>query len=78
MEYFIIKALSYAAICWIIVSYLEMVLSYIYPPAKRYVCWKCYTFILTLLLTFNLPLAATASLIAALLDGYLSNQKFKL
>jgi hypothetical protein len=78
MEYFIIQALSYASIWWVFVNYLEMGLSYTYPPAKRYVCWKCYTFILTLLFTFNLPLAATASLIAALLDGYLSNQKFKL
>jgi len=78
MEYFIIQALSYASIWWVFVSYLELALGFLYPAARRYVCWKCYTFIGTFLITFNLSMAAVASLIAALLDGYLSNQKFKL
>lgn len=78
MEHFIIQALSYAAIWWVFASYLEIGLNYTYPLGKRFVCWKCYTFIGTLILTLNLPLAAVASLIAALLDGYISNKKVRL
>lgn len=78
MEYFMIQALSYAAIWWVFTNYLEIGLGFIYPPAKRFVCWKCYTFIGTLILTFNIPLAAVASLTAALLDGYISNKKIRL
>ena len=75
----IIKALTTSAIWWVFVNYITILFTYTHKPLLRFVCWKCYTFLGPLLFTCgNLELAALASLISAILDSYLSNQKFSL
>jgi uncharacterized protein involved in cysteine biosynthesis len=70
MEDLILTALTYSAIIWVILSWIK---AYINPTHKiyRFLCLKCITFWLILVLTFNLPLAAVAALIGAIIDNYI-------
>lgn len=64
---FLLTALIYFAISWVFYSQLTSFTSKFFPrlyqKIENYLCFKCFTFWSTLILTWgNLPLAAIASI----------------
>jgi hypothetical protein len=73
MEDLLLQALTYSAIIWVAVSLTKRVLEYFRLfSLSNVICLKCVTFYLTLLLTFNLQVAAVSALMAAIIDNYVN------
>jgi hypothetical protein len=66
------QAIIWASIIWVALSWVKI---WITPkmPIYRFLCQKCITFWVTLAITWNLPVAAVAALIAVLIDKHLNN-----
>ena len=71
------EAIACMALIWVIVSWARTVFK---PgaPIQKYLCLKCSVFWGTLAITWNPITAAVASLIAAVVDNYLSNTQITL
>lgn len=73
----IIEAIGWMAVVWVINSFARMILPY-KPKLEKYMCQKCWTMWITLACTMDPFTAATAALMAALIDMHLNNTEIKL
>jgi hypothetical protein len=74
MEDLLLISLSYFAIIWVGFSQLQTILlKRRYIKLVNIMCLKCFTFWITLILTFNLPIAAIAALMAFIFDNKFNN-----
>lgn len=75
----ILQAITYMATIWIGISWFRKGLTYlptkISDKIESYLCGKCLTFWITLIITQNPPVAVIAALIAAVMDNTLSTTK---
>lgn len=70
---FLINCIVYFAIAWVLFNQAKITLTKLtpkfYSKIESFVCFKCFTFWFTLIITwFNLPVAAVASLMAYFFD----------
>lgn len=82
MEGFLFEALKWSALIWVLTNFarvgMYMFIPPIYHSLEQFICWKCWSFWIVLLVSFDPFLAATTSLISALINSYLSNNSIEL
>lgn len=71
------EAIGWMAIIWVANSMARLLIPY-KPRIEKYLCVKCWTFWITLAITFNPITAAVAAIMAAIIDVYLNNIEIKL
>lgn len=72
----LITALIAFSITWVFLSQAKWIINKLkLNIPEEYLCIKCITFWSTLILTFDLPLAALAALMAYLFDNYLTQTR---
>ena len=72
------QAIGYMAIIWVAISFFRFTLPYLPRIADKvegYICPRCITFWVTLLITQDITIAAIGALIAAVMDNILSTIK---
>lgn len=66
-------AIGFAALVWVLLSWVNLLPKKYTHNIQRYMCHKCITLWITLICTCNPLLAATAAFIAYMMDRYINN-----
>ena len=82
MEGFLFEALKWSALIFVLTNFARVGMYMFIPPIyhwiEQFICWKCWSLWIVLLVSFDPFLAATTALISALLDSYMSNKTIEL